>query len=76
MEEEGRRNGLWLFLLFRREFIYWISTLSDHRVMRIMWLRYPLFSARLFESHRMTCYSIEVEGESRVKRWVLLIFLS
>lgn len=27
----------------------------------------------LCQSHKMTCYSIGVEGESRVKRWVLLI---
>lgn len=34
-----------------------------------------VFSARLFESHRMSCYSIGAEGELKVKRCVLVIFL-
>lgn len=44
-------------------------------VMKTMWLRFSIFSARLFESHRMTCYSIGVEGQLRVKGCVLVKFL-
>lgn len=33
-----------------------------------MWFRVSVFSARLFDSHRVTCYGIRVEGELRVTR--------
>lgn len=63
----GRGKKEWaLVISIVQKIIYCISTLSDRRVMRTMWLRYSVFSARLFESHRMTCYTIGMEGGSRV----------
>lgn len=39
-----------------------------------MWFRVSVFSARLFDSHRVTCYGIRVEGGLRVMR--LCVFSS
>lgn len=69
-KEKRRRNGLWSFLLYGRGFIKVVHYLV--RVMRTMWLRVSVFSARLFDSHRVMCHGIRVEGGLRVKRLYFL----